>query len=473
MYEQLIEFINIIYKIRDELLLFAGAFFIIGALDDIAIDVYWLWLRLTGRNKTARVDRQLLNQRALKGDAVIFIPAWQESHVIGHTIAHMLNAWLQPTLRLYIGCYRNDMATLSAAMNAAKGDPRLRLVVHDCHGPSTKGDCLNRLYQALQSDEERYGRKARMVVFHDAEDMVDPAALVLLDEAMDDAQFVQLPVLALPQPKSRWLGSHYCEEFAEAHAKTLVVRDALGAGLPSAGVGCAVNRELLEGLAAHRPSGMPFADDSLTEDYEMGLELARLGSVSRFLRARTTNGELIATRAYFPSHLSDVVRQKTRWVHGIALQGWDRLGWSISGTKKEQLAEIWMRMRDRRSPLSALVLLAGYVLIVLSVFILSMNALGLGQELVMTPLLYTLLIVNIVAFAWRAVLRFIFTAREFGTWEGARALMRIPITNIVAIMAGRRALTAYAKTLAGGKVAWEKTPHRAHPLRSFVEIFAK
>src|SRR3546814_10397441 len=66
---------------------------------------------------------------------------------------------------------------------------------------------------------------------------------------------------------------------------------------------------------------------------------------------------LVATRAYFPDRLDHVVRQKTRWVHGIALQGWDRTGWSL------RPAEFWMRLRDRRGPLTALVLLAGYSLL--------------------------------------------------------------------------------------------------------------
>jgi adsorption protein B len=76
-------------------------------------------------------------------------------------------------------------------------------------------------------------------VLHDAEDMVDPAALGLLDRALDEADFVQLPVLPEPQRSSRLVGSHYCEEFAEAHGKLMVVRGALSAGLPAAGVGCA------------------------------------------------------------------------------------------------------------------------------------------------------------------------------------------------------------------------------------------
>src|SRR5690606_27305429 len=70
---------------------------------------------------------------------------------------------------------------------------------------------------ALAHDEARHGFRARMVLLHDAEDLVDPAALSLLDRAMNDAEFVQLPVLPLVQRRSRWVSGHYCDEFAEAH----------------------------------------------------------------------------------------------------------------------------------------------------------------------------------------------------------------------------------------------------------------
>ena len=40
-----------------ELLLFAGAFFLIGAFDDILVDIHYLWGRLRGRLRTARIRR--------------------------------------------------------------------------------------------------------------------------------------------------------------------------------------------------------------------------------------------------------------------------------------------------------------------------------------------------------------------------------------------------------------------------------
>lgn len=443
---------------QHELLLFAGVFFLIGAIDDLAVDLAWLWLKLTGRARTARVNRAEYQHRSLHGPVAVFVPAWQEADVITQTIQHLLGAWPQRNLRLYIGIYRNDPATLDAAIRGVRGDPRLRLVIHDRDGPSTKADCLNRLYEAMTDDEARSGLRFCAVVFHDAEDMVDPAGLGLLDWAIaQGAEFAQLPVEPLPQAARDWLGSHYCEEFAEAHGKAMVVRSAVGAALPAAGVGCAVARGALDRLASRKADGFPFEPDSLTEDYELGLAIAADGGRCRFVRARGEDDQLIATRAYFPSTLGQIVRQKTRWVHGIALQGWDRTGWSGG------LAETWMRARDRRGPLTALVLAMGYALLVLTLVISLAASLGESRQIELSPMVVGLLYANLAFFVWRAAWRFAFTARNYGFAEGVFAVLRIPVTNVIAIMAGRRAVSAYWRTFFGGGIEWDKTSHSRHP----------
>ncbi|QFT76971.1 glycosyl transferase family protein [Erythrobacter sp. THAF29] len=454
------EFWQWVALLQHELLLFAGVFFLIGALDDASVDLAWLWLKFTGRAQTPTVERAQMQSRSLHGPAAIFIPAWHEAAVIGDTIAHTLASWPQDGLRLYVGCYRNDPATIAAAMRAARTDSRLRIVIHDREGPSTKADCLNRLYEAMRDDERRSGMRFEMAVFHDAEDLVDPAGLALLDGAIaEGADFAQLPVEPLPQPKSRWLGSHYCEEFTEAHAKAMVVRDAIGAALPAAGVGCAVSRRALEKLCAARSDRRPFSAESLTEDYELGLAVSEAGGTCRFVRARGDNGLLIATRAYFPNRLEDVIRQKTRWVHGIALQGWDRTGWGGN------LVERWMRARDRRGPMTALVLLLGYTLLALTTLSWSAIGLGYGEPVELSPLVRFILFANLVFFLWRALLRFGFTAREYGAAEGLRSVLRIPVANVISIISGRRAITAYIGTLMGNAIVWDKTPHTEHPAR--------
>jgi len=441
-----------------ELLLFAGLFFLIGSMDDIAVDLVWLWLKLTGKAEMETVDRAALRGRPLSGRAAVMIPAWHEAEVIGATVSHALEAWPQDDLRIYVGCYRNDPATVSAAIAAAGGNPRVRLVVHGRDGPSSKADCLNRIYAALCEDERRSGVRARIVLLHDAEDMVDPAALPLLDRALAQAEFVQLPVLPQVQPDSRWIAGHYCDEFAESHGKAMVVREALGAGLPAAGVGCAFSRDALERIAlrAGRPEA-PFAGESLTEDYELGLKIGALGGKSQFLRIRGQDGQLVATRAFFPGTLNEAVRQKTRWIHGIAFQGWDRLGWEGS------LVERWMRLRDRRGPLAGLVLASGYLFFLIITFLWLTSLLGWVDMPKPGAMLQVILLVNVASFLWRAAWRFAFTTQEYGVVEGFTAILRIPFANVITIIAGRRALAAYLRSLNGHAPVWDKTEHRSHP----------
>ena len=452
--------------VERELLLFAGVFFLIGALDELAVDLAWFWLRLTGRAGTATFEPANAEPPGDGATIAVFLPAWQEDAVIGATLRHMLHVWPDPALRVYVGCYCNDPATIEAVAAAACGDARVRLVVHGAQGPTTKADCLNRLYHALEADEARGTVRVAAAVLHDAEDMVDPAALSLIRASLQGADLVQLPVLPLPQVHSRWIGSHYLEEFAEAHGKALVVRDALGAGIPMAGVGCGIARGALAGLAASRGGNAPFAAECLTEDYELGLGVAEMGGRTRFVRRRAPDGRLIATRAYFPDRLDHAVRQKTRWVFGIAFQGWDRLGWHRSP------AEIWMRLRDRRGPLTALVLAVAYaVLLVAGVGWLASLA-GIVHSAELSPLLTFILLANFASFAWRCAMRFGFTAREYGMVEGMRAVLRIPVTNIVAIMAGRRALFGYVRSLRGATPQWDKTEHHAHPALAIRQAIA-
>jgi adsorption protein B len=445
--------------LEHELLLFAAFWFILGTIDELTVDIVWLWLRLTGRVRTRRLPEGF-GSAELNGRVAVFVPAWHEAGVIGAMIGHMLHAWPQRRLRIYVGCYANDRETVEAALDAAGSDERVRIVVHGAHGPTTKADCLNRLYHAMAEDERRNAQPFTAVVLHDAEDMVHPAALELMDRALQHVNFVQLPVRPEPQRGSEWVAGHYSDEFTEAHAKSLVVRDAVGAAIPAAGVGCGFARDSLAELARRREDSRqpgPFAPDCLTEDYELGLLVSGAAGKGRFIRCRDSDGALVATRAYFPATLDESVRQKTRWIHGIALQGWDRLGWS------RRPVDIWMALRDRRGPLTAVVLAAAYGLLVVEALLGLARVAGWHEPLAMSNALRLVLIATFAGFVWRATWRFAFTAFEYGVAEAIRSVLRIPIANVIAIMAGRRALAAYVRTLRGGQVTWDKTTHTEHP----------
>jgi adsorption protein B len=258
-------------------------------------------------------------------------------------------------------------------------------------------------------------------------------------------------VLPLVDRSSPWIGGHYCDEFAEAHAKEMVVREAIGASIPLAGVGCAIAREPLARLAAMH-EGRPFVGGSMTEDYELGLRVGALGLKTMFVRipARPGGRAMVSTRGHFPSSLTVAVRQKARWLGGIALAGWDRMGW------RGGLGERWMRMRDRRGPLAALLLLAGYGAAFLWLQLWLAERLGAPVQARLDPLLVTLLQVNAWLLSWRVFMRACFTTSAYGIGQGLMSIPRMIVGNVIAVLAAGRAISLH---LGGGAKRWDKTTH--------------
>jgi adsorption protein B len=301
--------------------------------------------------------------------------------------------------------------------------------------------------------EAREGRTATAILLHDAEDVVHRDALRLIGLLAPRFALVQLPVLPLHSARSLWISGHYCDEFAEAHGKALTVREALGAALPSAGVGCGFNRDALGRVAAAQ-GDRPFDASSLTEDYELGLRLGDAGGRGIMVRMRDEDGQLIATQEYFPDTLAAAVRQKARWTLGIAFAGWDRLGWH-GGWR-----EGWMRLRDRRAALAALILLAAYAGLVLA-GIGSAGALLFGWRLAPLPEpLPGLLMITGCILVWRLLVRMVFVWRAYGPVQAMLSVPRTLIANIIAMMAARRAFDSYLRHLRGEALAWDKTVHR-------------
>jgi adsorption protein B len=440
-------------EVTRELALFAGVGGLLFALDDLLVDLIYFaragWRGLAIYSRYPRAFADALAPPDAPGRLAVLIPAWDESAVIGAMLSATLTRFDHQDYRIYVGHYRNDPAT--AAAIGAVVDPRVRAVEVPADGPTTKADCLNHLFLALAADEAAGAPRAKAVVLHDAEDLVHPLELRLFDRLVERAAVVQLPVLPLPDPKSRWISGHYADEFAEAHVKELVVREAIGAAIPLAGVGCAIERGALDRLAAAH-DGRPFAAASLTEDYELGLRLGALGLKTMFVRLPAAAGSraVVASRSHFPADLDAAVRQKARWIGGIALAGWDRLGWSGGP------GERWMRMRDRRGPLAALLLVAGYAALALWLQISLAAALGAPIAFAPSPLLVALLTLNLWLLGWRLLMRFGFTTAAYGPGEGLRAIPRMVVGNLIAILAARRALSLHD---AGGPQSWDKTRH--------------
>ena len=444
---------DVVARVAAELALFAGAGFLLFGLNDLAVDAiyftrrFWRSQTVYKRHRRAYASYYVFNKNP--GPIAIFVPAWDESAVIASMLKATLKRLDYDDYRIFVGYYRNDPATALAIASVA--DERVIAVEVEADGPTTKADCLNHLYDALVAHEIDTGKAAKAVVLHDAEDVVHRFELRIFDGLIGRAALVQLPVLPLIDPRSRWIAGHYCDEFAEAHTKELVVREAVGASIPLAGVGCAIARDALAKLAAMH-DGRPFAGTSLTEDYEMGLRIGALGLKTIFVRIPAQPGEpgVVASRGHFPATLGAAVRQKARWLGGIALAGWDRMGWSGG------LGERWMRLRDRRGPLAALLILAAYLAALLWSQLWLAELLGAPVAVRIDPLLASLLTINAWLLAWRVVMRAGFTAAAYGIEEGLLSMPRLFVGNLIAVLSAFRALSLHA----GGRTPrWDKTQH--------------
>lgn len=443
--------------VERELLLFALVGLALGGLDDFLMDCLFLARKarrdLFVYRRHPRMTAATLPPSDAPGPIALFVPAWREANVIGAMLRGCSAAWPTDAVRLFVGTYPNDPDTIRAVAAVAAAEPRLRLVILPHDGGTTKADCLNHIWAAMRREEKATGRRFKAVVLHDAEDVVHPDEIRLFDRMIDRFAMVQLPVRPLLSPRSRWIAGHYADEFAEAHGKTLALREAVGAAVPSAGVGCAFAREALDAIARAR-GGAPFDPASLTEDYEIGLRIAERGGRTAFVAMTDADGEWIATQEHFPETLDAAVRQKARWFVGIALAGWDRLGWHGS------LRERWMRLHDRRAILSALVLFVAYLATLgygLSLAVALSGGRGLPPP---SPALAALMAWTGFLMAWRLLLRALWTGRRYGWREGVRAVPRTVVGNIIAMMAARRAVGLYWRQLRGGGVVWEKTHHR-------------
>jgi adsorption protein B len=165
--------IAVVDMVARETLLFAAIGFLIGGLDDFAIDLVYIGHRLRCRLAGTATMPVLDDFPVLEapGRIAVFVAAWDESAVIGAMLRNALASFDHPNYRLYVGAYPNDRATIDAVAEVAEHDSRVVLVIGDDPGPTTKADCLNAVWRALLRDEhgimyqthQRYGERHLMV----------------------------------------------------------------------------------------------------------------------------------------------------------------------------------------------------------------------------------------------------------------------------------------------------------------------
>ncbi len=428
---------------------------LISGLDDLAIDVAWTfaWLRSKLRPAASVFPPGPLQLQAAPRRAIaILIPLWQEYGVIGRMIEHNIASIRYPDYHIFAGVYPNDDRTQLAVRDAAKRFSNVHLVLCPHDGPTSKADCLNWIYQHVGLWEERTGADFEIVVTHDAEDLIHSAELDWINYYAARYDFIQTPVLALQTPLADWMHGIYCDEFAENHSRDMTVRTMLGGFVPGAGVGTGYRRDALERLALSE-SNRVFEPDALTEDYENGLRLFRLGCSQAFVPlARTARHDFLATREYFPRAWSPALKQRTRWVMGIALQTWQRHGWRGSP------GEIYWLWRDRKGLLANPLSLAANVVF--------FYGLATGIWTRVTPYQAHLALATMAIATLRLASRAAWVARIYGARFALGVPVRAVYANLLNSAATVRAVIGFAVATALRRpLRWVKTEH-AFPSRA-------
>lgn len=452
------------------LLIFVSVAFLVSGLDDLFIDVCYfcraIYRRLFVERLRVPVTEAALLARPQQPIAVM-VPAWDESAVIRPMLLNMVRSLNYDAYHVFVGTYPNDEATHREVDAVCAVHPHVHRVVTPHDGPTNKADCLNWILQGVKRVEREQGIHFEIFVMQDCEDVIHPLCYRVFNLLIPRHDMVQVPVLSLLPKWHQLTAGHYIDEFSQLHYKDLVVRELLNGSLPAAGVGCAFSRRGFDTIAAQN-NNIVFSVDSLTEDYEFGFRMKQYGLKQIFAQvwvqeqrelAAFPSPNLVCVREFFPSKFRAAVRQKSRWVLGITLQGWENLGWLRGAATR------YMLVRDRKGLLTNLVNVLAYFVVFAVVGMLLMNhfqpdSYRYPALLEKGAWLWYVILGNGVLLCHRAAMRAYCVYRIYGTQQALLSLPRMVWGNFINFLATARAIKQYARYLRTGKlIAWDKTQH--------------
>jgi len=415
----------------------------ISSLDDAFIDL--LAFGITRRP----FARSLAAQHEIPTTAV-FVANWHEADVLGPMVEGNLARIAIPQVKLYLGVYPNDTETRDVALAlAAKHPDRVRVVVNTLPGPTSKGQMLNEMFRQVYSAPDA----PELVVLHDSEDVIDPRTFQTYAAYARDYDYIQVPVFSLRATHRSKVAATYMDEFAERHTREMIVRNAVGAMIPSAGVGTCMTKRLVEHFL--RARGTVLMGGCVTEDYILGVEVKRAGFRAAFaaVSADAERGlDFVATREFFPKTLSASIKQKTRWVYGTCFEAMHKLGW------RGDLWDLYFFFRDRKGIITNFLPPIAFVFLVL-VITGTIDPAAVPPAL--QPIFSASLLFNLFAFALRYILRIASCRQVYGTFEPIAVAVRWPIALWVNMMAVFRAWKIYLteSDFARKPIVWAKTAH--------------
>ena len=447
----------------------------LSSIDDLFVDgVFWA---VHFYRKLFRPPPQAGSDSALQQEAerylALMIPAWDEHDVIATMIEDAIRTISYENFVVFIGTYPNDAKTIEEVEKLVRRFRCIRQVMLPHAGPTCKADCLNHILANIEAYEKKHAIQFDGFVMHDCEDVLHPLELRLLNHLLPEKDMIQLPVVSLEQRYRDLVAGAYMDEFAECHAKDLVVRQWLAGTVPSAGVGTCFSRRAIDLL---KEGGEPFNTATLTEDYDIGSRLAERGLQTvvelypvdypgrrrRGIGFGQRRGDLVrmplCVREHFPNTFRASYRQKARWILGIALQGWSQLGWSTCARTN------YFRYRDRKAlvtPTLAILAYAVFVTYAASAIWSGVNGSEVFDLMPFSPLGNALLWFNIFALIARLGQRMYFTGRLYGLGHALMSLPRSLVLSIVNFAASIRAIRIFlVSKLKGKPIAWDKTAHR-------------
>jgi len=447
--------------------------FTIGGLNDFFIDLYYWFRQLYRQIFKRKLIKPLTLDRLLAVDekpVALILPAWQEAGVIKRMLLNTLNTIDYRNYFIFVGVYPNDPETQAEVDQVSQAYPQVIKVVNSKPGPTTKADNLNEIYRGLQQFEQQTGLTFDIVVLSDSEDIHHPLSFKLFNYLMPRFEMIQIPIIPLETPWQSFVGGVYMDEFAEMHLKELLVREKISRILPSAGTSTAFWLSSLRKLDEGN-TGQIFNPKSLTEDYEVGIKFGKLGLPQIMLiqwveRVVTKEGkpkprkvkELVATRAFFLTEFKKAMRQRARWVYGIAWQGLKNVGWD------RRLKVSYSLMRDRISFFANFLYVFGYLLILylLIVFAVHLFRPDFGIPPLVRPdeIWWKLALVVLFFFFWRILMRFIFVKKIYGVGQALLTPIRIVVGNVLNFASSGLAMLWLIRAVSTKKEqTWIKTDH--------------
>lgn len=452
---------------------------LISSIDDLFVDA-WYWGRRIYRRFVIEPFIRPLTPNALyqrdEQPLAIMIPAWQESAVIAAMIENMVSVLDYRRYMIFVGTYPNDPETIAEVERMRRRYKQLVRVETRAPGPTNKADCLNAVVRAIFQHEQMSGTEFAGLVLHDSEDVLHPLELRFFNYLLPRKDLIQIPVLSLERHWSELVAGIYMDEFAEWHAKDLVVRESVAGSVPSAGVGTCFSRKAILHLLSQN-DGDAFNTSSLTEDYDISARLheahmqsiiARLPVEYRVKREsffgfgpdREVHLTMpLCVREFFPDTFRTSYRQKARWSLGISFQGWSQIGWRGS------LAAKYFLFRDRKGIITSIVAVLAYVVAAHFLIIYAASSLGVlparfPSIFATESWLLAVLTANAIAFALRLIQRFYFVTRIYGWEQGIMSVPRVVMSNFVNFAATMRAWYLYlGHVFLGRRIVWDKTAH--------------